>query len=502
MDMPETNSDKELSRTYITARHQHPAWQLLAAHRGPLLLSCLKPLFELGHEGIALEDAHRRLAELLAQHGNSDELDLESGDYFGIAGKELRRWIKVGLVVEREGNLIATDALQQAMRFVDGLNDRMMTSTASRLAVVQREIENLETRLNPNAQSRADHIRRKIQALEEELEQVEAGNFEVLDGPQAEEGVREIYNLAISLRADFRRVEDSYREADKHLRHSIISEQHHRGEIVDRLLDGHDDLLETTEGQVFHGFYQQLHHSVELDNMKHRMRNILNASAAKSGLSVQQRHELRWLVPNLVNESANVIRARARTERDVKGFLKTGLAAEHHRVGELLNQIFDVALNIDWHRASVRRSPSSLPPVGISLAGLPLIERLRFKSVENNDDSSLDLRIQIVDLDEVDDDFWDAFDTLDREALITQTLDVLNASGKDMSIAELAEHLPPTHDLETITLWIAMAREAEAPVHSDREAVDVVDHQGAMLRFYVPRVELNAVALNNIEWEV
>lgn len=502
MDMPERDSAKHLCRTYIAARHQHPAWQLLAARRAPLLLSCLKPLFELGQDGVALEDAHRHLAELLSQHGNSDEFELDSGDYFGIAGKELRRWIKQGLVVERDGVLIATDALQQAMRFVDGLSDRMMTSTASRLAIVQREIENLETRLNPNAQSRADHIKRKISALEEELAQVEAGNFEVLEGPPAEEGVREIYSLAISLRADFRRVEDSYRDADRRLRHSIISEQHHRGEIVDRLLDGHDDLLQSSEGQVFHGFYQQLHRSVELDNMKHRMRNILNTSAAKTGLSMQQRHELRWFVPNLVSESANVIRARARTERDVKGFLKTGLAAEHHRVGELLNQIFEAALNVDWERASVRRSPSPLPAVGISIAGLPLIERLRIKSVEKEEADSLELGVQTVDLDEVDDDFWDAFDTLDREALIAQTLKILNAGGNRMSIAELADHLPPTHDLETLALWLAMAREAEVPMSDEQEIVDVVDQEGTLLRFSVPHVELYAEVLNAIDWEV
>jgi hypothetical protein len=495
-------STKELCQSYITTRRQHPGWQLLASRRAPLLLSCLKPLFELGHDGIDLEDAQQHLSDLLAQHGNSDEFALESDDYPAIARKELRDWIRRGLVVEREGKLMATDALQQVMRFADGLNDRIMTSTASRLATVQREIENLETRLNPNAQSRAAHIKRKIKALQEELAQVETGHFEVLEGFQAEEGVREVYNLAISLRADFRRVEDSYREADRRLRHSIISEQHHRGEIVDRLLDGHDALLETAEGQVFHGFYEQLHRSVELDNMKQRVRGILHTPAARTALTRQQRSELRWLIANLVSESANVIRARARSERDVKGFLKTGLAAEHHRVGELLNQIFEAALNVDWERAAVRRSAAPLPPVAVAIAGLPLIERLRFKSVERGEAGALELGAQFADLDEVEDDFWEAFDTLDRQDLIARTLELLNASGRSMGIADLASRLPPSHDLETLALWLAMAREADAPVHSEHESVEVADRHGQRLRFNVPRIELAADALNAIDWEL
>jgi len=493
-------SSKELCQSYIIARHQNPAWQLLAARRAPLVLSCLKSLFEQNQDGIAFEDAQQLLAEILAQHAN--EFDIENDDYPAIARKELRDWIKRGLVIERAGQLIATDALQQALHFIDGLNNRMMTSTASRLATVQREIENLELSLNPDQQSRTDHLKRKIQSLEEELIQVESGNIKIMEGTQAVEGIREVYNLALSLRADFRRVEDSYREADHKLRQSIISELHHRGEIVDKLLDGHEALLETVEGQVFHGFYDQLSHSVELDNMKQRLRNILKNPATETALNPQQQTDLRRLDTRLVKESSNVIRARARSERDVKGFLKTGLAAEHHRVGELLNEILDVALDFNWGSTVACRSPSPLPPIGITLAGLPLMERLRFKSVEQDGPQVLELSEQTMDLDELEDDFWQVFDTLDRQALFEETLELLTVTGQKMSIADLIAHLPPTHDLETLTLWLSMAREAEVPIHPERESVDIEDTMGQTLRFHVPKVELSAEPLKTIDWEL
>lgn len=493
---------KQLGQTYLTARRQHPAWLLLASRRAPLLLACLKPLFEAGHGSLPMEDALQRLSGLLAQFADDAELGLDGDDYPAIARKELRGWIKRRLVIEREGNLFATDALQQVMRFTDGLTDRGMTSTASRLATVQREIENLENRLNPDSQSRADHLRRKIAALQQELEQVEAGEFEVLDGRQAEEGIREVYNLAMSLRADFRRVEDSYREADRRLRHTIISEQHHRGEIVDRLLDSHDDLLQTEEGRVFHGFYQQLNRSVELENMKQRIRNILRAPAVDNALSPPQQSDLRWLIARLVGESSNVIRARARSERDVKGFLKTGLAAEHHRVSELLNQIMEAALEVDWERAATRRAPAPLPPVGVAVNALPLVERLRFKSIGGEEEDALDLLDQSVDLDEVEEEFWEAFDALDRQVLIDDTLALLSTRGEALTIAQLAEALPPEHDLETLALWLSMAREAELPLESEKEQFELRDSQGKRLRFTLPRVAMSAAALNPIDWEV
>ncbi len=495
-------SSKELCSKLIKTRRQNPTWQLLAAHRAPLIISCLKPLFESNADGIPQEEAEQHLAEMLAEHANDDEFAIDNDNYALTAKRELRNWIKRELITERKGRLIATDALQQALGFINNLNNRAMTSTASRLSIVQREIENLETLLNPDPTTRSRHLKQKIKALEDELSLVAQGHVKTLKGNKAIEGIREVYNLATSLRADFRRVEDSYREADRQLRQSIISEQQHRGEVVDKLLDSHDNLLETPEGQVFHGFHEQLSHSVELDNMKLRLRNILAKAEAKQALNRQQHTELRRLIHQLVSESAGVIRARARSERDVKGFLKTGLAAEQHRVGQLLNELFEVALDIDWGQASVRRQASPLPPTAISAGNLPLIERLRFKVIDDDNPNVLELTEQFTNLDEIDDDFWQAFDTLDRQALVEQTIQLLKEKGTPLSIAELSQHLPPSHDLETLALWLSMAREAGLPITQETEQIDLEIKDGQQLRFHIPKVELSDKTLQSIDREL
>jgi hypothetical protein len=495
-------SGKDLSGRLVKTRRQHPAWMLLASRRAPLILGCLKPLFEANIDGIPQEEAEQQLSEILADHANDEEFSIDHDDYLLAARRELRDWLRRELIVERQGKIIATDALQQALAFVDSLHDRVMTSTASRLSIVQREIEHLEAHLNPDPQSRTRHLKQKIKALEEELLQVANGHIETLVGSKAIESIREVYNLATSLRADFRRVEDSYREADRQLRQSIISEQQHRGEVVDKLLDSHDHLLETPEGQVFHGFHEQLTHTVELDNMKQRLRNILMKPETDQALNRQQQNELRQLVHQLVSESVGVIRARARSERDVKGFLKTGLAAEHHRVGQLLNQILEVALDLDWGRATLRRQSGPLPPIAIATGNLPLIERLHFKVIEENDGELLELTEQFASVDEIDDEFWESLDSLDRQALIDNTLRLLADRGEAITVAQLSQLQPPTHDLESLALWLSMAREGELPFTNGQESVDITDRAGQQLRFYIPRVELNYQALAKIDWEI
>ncbi|WP_374319175.1 DUF3375 family protein [Pseudoxanthomonas kaohsiungensis] len=494
------SNSRERTQSYILARQQNPAWQLLAGRRAPLVLSCLQSLFEDSQDGVDYDDAQQALAELLTEHAGLSEFEI-SGDTAALARKELRTWIRRVLVVEREGRLYATDALETALRFVEALGSRIMTSTASRLAVVQREIERLEARLNPDPQSRAGHLRRQIADLQRDLEEAEAGRIEVADAKEAAEGIRELYALATSLRADFRRVEDSWRDADLHLRHAIVNEGHHRGAIVDTLLDGHDTLLETAEGRVFQVFHQQLQQEIELEAMKRRLRAILQHPQAGVALTLSQQADLRWLVMRLVKESASVIRARSRSERDVRSFLRTGLAAEHHRVGQLLNEVFRHAQLLDWGSASVRRQPACLPPLAIACGGLPLVERLRFKSLDQQALRDLDLQRMAGDIDQIDEDFWSSLDSLDREALVRDTVEAIRESKQPLSLAGLALRLPPTHDLESLAVWLGMAREAGCIVGDKCEALDLATRDDQNLRFHVPLLELDPAAFEHFEWE-
>jgi hypothetical protein len=489
---------RERTENYIHARHQHPAWQLLAAQRAPLVLSCLRSVFEQSQDGVDFDSALQSLADLLAEHANLPEFEVGEQEPAVLARKELRRWIKRGLVVEREGRLYATDALEEALRFVDALGGRIMTSTASRLSV----IGDLEARLNPDPEQRARHIRAKITELERELTAVSLGRVDVLSAEQAVEGIREVFVLASGLRADFRRVEDSWREADRQLRHAIINEQSDRGSIVDQLLDGYDVLRQTAEGRVFHGFHDQLSQTHELDAMKRSLRGILNHPAASRALNGAQQAELRWLVMRLVKESAGVVRARSRSEKDVRSFLRSGLAKEHHRVGHLLNELFREALNVDWKRAAICRRPSPLPPLAIANANLSLVDRLRFKSLDQEARRELQLRRQAGDLDNVDADFWSSFDMLDREALLQATLQLLQTAPEPLGIRQLAHALPPTHDLETLALWLSMAREADLPVGPAQEYVELEVTDAGLLRFELPQVALSAAALEGIRWEL
>lgn len=488
----------DLCQRLVALRRHHAGWLLLAARNGPLILASLKSLIDAHPGGISLEDAVAHLTELFAAHASDAEFEVES-DPAVSARRELRLWLKRGLIVERDGQLMATDSLQRAFHFLDSLEDQPMTSTASRLATVQRAIEELDAHLSSSQHGREESLLRRIQALEVELAAVRSGDFEVLSGSMAEEGIREVYQLAMSLRSDFRRVEDSYREADRELRQRIISEQQHRGEIVDELLDGHEALVQTVEGQVFESFHQQLVIVAELQQMKQRLRSILNNENADRALERKQKAELRSLVPQLVEESERVIQARARSERDVRSFLKSGLANEQIRVGAILQELFQVALDVDWSAQSVRRMPGPLRPVAVSAANLPVVERLIFKEAAQNAPGDLDLSVTSADPADMDDEFWQAYRALDRRQLFEATLAHLRKSGEAVSIGSLARALPPEHDLETLAYWLAMAREVGIELDDETEVIDLPHMENSWIRYYVPSVSFSFQSVERLQ---
>ncbi len=491
--------NQQRTHKYILARQQHPAWLLLASRRAPLMLSCLDALFEHQRDGVPFDTAVQALADLLAAHANQPDFEIDLTDVAAQARKELREWIRRSLVTEREGRVHETDALKSALRFVTQLDHRLMTSTASRLALVQREIDNLAATLNPDPQSRAAHLQRRINDLQQQLADVQAGHVPTLTEAQAVEAMRDMYALATSLRADFRRVEDSWREADRTLRQAILGAQHHRGTVVDQLLEGHTALLNTQEGRVFESFQQQLDHESELSEMGRHIRAIVEHPAATQALDDLQRSELRLLVMQLIKEAKVVQAVRARSEREVSQFMKTGQAAENQRVGQLLNDILQQALHIDWQLQATRRQPAPLPPLGITLAGLPLVERLRIKSLDGGGESELLLTTRYASLDQVEDEFWQAFEGLDRQALLEKTLTLLTQTDQPLTLADLAQALPPgEHDLETLALWLALAREAGVPLDDDAPEHITLEHDHQPWRFTVPRAQLNRQAVQSV----
>jgi hypothetical protein len=177
------------------------------------------------------------------------------------------------------------------------------------------------------------------------------------------------------------------------------------------------------------------------------------------------------------------------------------LANEQLRVGALLQEIFQAALELDWQSNKLRRTDSPFPPLAISAGNLPLIERLLPKQIESQQVSELELDEFQADPAEMGDEFWRAYRAMDREELFRKTIETLGTSGKKFTIGQLAKQIEPTHDLETLAFWLAMARQAGLELGQGVQSIDLSDPDQGDTRFEVPWVELSGQDVQDLKAE-
>ena len=71
------------------------------------------------------------------------------------------------------------------------------------------------------------------------------------------------------------------------------------------------------------------------------------------------------------------------------------------------------------------------------------------------------------------------------------TIAYLRKAELPLTIGQLVRALPPTHDLETLAYWLAMAREAGINIDDQMESIDIEDTSQSVTRFYVPYVQVS-----------
>jgi hypothetical protein len=244
-----------------------------------------------------------------------------------------------------------------------------------------------------------------------------------------------------------------------------------------------------------------------LTEMAARLKEIRTHALAASAFNDQQRSDLHWLIPLLVRESRQVMDARARSESDVRSFMQTGLAAEHHRVGQLVQQVLHAALGLDWSRQALRRTPADVPPVALAFAQgnhqIKPLDRLVYSDATAAPQPTLSFDEQPVNLHDMDDAFWAAFDTLDEAALLAQTAAVLADHPEGLHWPDLVRALPPEHDLQTLAVWLDAALHGGADAHvAPRVQVPVTLPDGGEWQFELPDIPLTPVALQRARGDV
>ena len=477
-------SFQRLQATYRRLLEESATWKLLRADNAPLILAFMVDLFSnenevpFGSARMALDAELQKCREL-----GIWETETSAGIY-------LHRWIKEGWLREMDDHLTKTDASEVAIRFCQGLDQRGVSTTASRLRIVQEAVRNFTVAISSDVRQRMAILKNQKAEIQREINDLKAGHITELSETRQREGIREIYHLAFGLTGDFRRVEDEIRKLDQDIRLQMIEEGAKRGSVLLSMLEEEDLLATTDAGGAFEGFYQLLCNQNRSTEFKEQIRNILQHLAARQ-LSPRQQMFLGKLMRELVRESDRVFQIRRRTVRSLRSYIESDAALENRAVERLLGQLERAASEltqglIQKGRDLKRVNTGIILPVGPIKITSP--EKMQLRPPDEKLGGE-DIQEQ-KNFREPSEEMLDYLDTVQIKEVAKRTRDTLLEHGP-MTIASVIERHPLHSGLEELVAYLRVAKAVSATCLEEREMVPVLDKDGVRLKASIPKYLLN-----------
>lgn len=326
-----------------------PPVKLLRAQNAPLLLGFLDRVFKQAHrvavpEGqlrTALESEleERREAEPLAYAQTATDY---LAQWCGDSQRFLRRYFGPG---SDEPLYELTSGSERALLWLESLRETRFVGTESRLESIFNELETLREQASHDPEERVRKLEERVAVIRAEVDRIRAtGQVAFFTSVQINERYARVLATARELLGDFRQVEENFKRiareiAERHAQPGVT-----KGAIVGHMLDSHDALRASEQGQSFFAFWELLLSS-------ERQERFQEAAAAVSALeSLDQDHRRNQLlchfIGHLLREGEKVVESHQRMSGSLRRVLDTRHLSERRRLGELLQEVRQAALAV------------------------------------------------------------------------------------------------------------------------------------------------------------
>lgn len=427
-----------------------------------------------------IEDAFKESSELEYEKAKA-KLDafirkLRSADELSPAGNAqyyLNQWVDAGYLSEIDGNIVKTAACDQALLYASTLDDMSLSTTKSRLSIVQEQIRTLAVETNPDINKRLQYYIEQRDVIDKQIKRLRQGELDTLPEQEIIERLREITLLTEGLPQDFRRLVEEMRKVDRELRENMIQNEANRGHIIEMRLDKEDYLSQSEAGKAFDGFYQLLSDTSQRASINEQVQQIIALPEAQY-LTLKQRRGITHLFRILNRESATVRKARKTMSKKLSAYVKSDNLQSQRQISERLNCIEKLGLLLSKNDIRQRT------PVGIYLntGSLEIATPVRLKlSQAQKAINGHDIQVATND-GEISDEMIDSLRSVSMSEIEMRIKATLEKHGKAMTLAAIIDENPLTTGLEELITYVRVAMKVSATEFDDKEEIELERRDG------------------------
>ena len=326
-----------------------PTLRLLRTQNAPMLLGFIHQTFKREHK-VAIPEGHLRaiLTTFLDELRESDPLAYPKN-----AAEYLADWCSEGQGFLRRyyGNnaneplFELTTGSEKALLWLESLQEAKFVGTESRLESIFMGLNEILKYASADPDERIHRLEVDADSIRAEIDRIRATGAVTSFSPvQINERYAQVLGTARELLSDFRQVEENFKRVAREIAERQTLPGITKGAIVGHLLDSHDALRESEQGQSFFAFWNLLLSSDRQQQFQEQVDQVASLDALNDDHRYNQL--LRRLISHLLREGEKVVESHQRMSTNLRRVLDTTHLNERRQVGELLQAIRNAALKL------------------------------------------------------------------------------------------------------------------------------------------------------------
>jgi hypothetical protein len=288
------------------------------------------------------------------------EKDLESvlGDYLHALNKEevlyplsakqyLLKWTEQGFLRRHyeEGDepiFDLTPAAENALKLMEDLNKQEFVGTESRLLHFFSILKELALKTNSNVYERIKDLEDQKKTIDAEILKANQGSIEIFDDTKIKERFLYAEETAKRLLADFRQVEQNFRDLDRGVREKIIKSNVSKGLLLDDIFEEQDYVWTTDQGKSFRAFWEFLMSRQKQEELESLISVIMEVPQI---MKIREEASIHRIKNNLIEAGDKVNRTNDGLIEQLRKFVEQKSLSESRRILHSIEEIEKLLLD-------------------------------------------------------------------------------------------------------------------------------------------------------------
>lgn len=328
--------------------------KLIRAQNAALILSFLHKEFKTSNRVMIpnAELVHKLCDHIAATgHQEGDESSDDASDNEARAKRYLDTWTEQGFLRKfpddtGEHMHELTPETEKVLQWIEGLQKKEFIGTESRFKDIFKKLRDLVENSTEDPLEKIKELEQKKKAIEAEIRQIKiTQNVVTFNNTQIKERFFEVNRLARELLADFKEVEQNFKDIIRNIYEKQSDATLNKGHIVGYALDAIEDLKQKDQGKSFYAFWQFLIADKSQEELKTLVDEVYELLEDK-GIEFDDDRFLRRMKTSLHAAGKKVLESNRQLSAKLSKVLAEREMAERRKAIELIAEIRGCALRV------------------------------------------------------------------------------------------------------------------------------------------------------------